>query len=325
MAAFLFAIQGALIEFASGRVATDHVDTLFAMLVSASILFCLLYRDRGSVGMLVLSGVLLGLAVLTKWLPAGMALPVQFLLLLGRQRAWKAAFLGTAVILATAAVVSLPWTLYVHAQYPAIVEAVDRGRLSRFAHVVDGQGGDPLYYFDRLRIRYGELVYLPCLWFIHATFRRKGPFDDRWAITAWLLLPYLLFSLAATKMQGYVLACTIPILAMTAAYWTSLERYLRTQPRHRWLGIAVLIALLGLPVRYTLERLKPFEDQRDLALLKQRLLALTSPAPADSTIVIGPYPIETMFYTDLTAYETLGTDEVQRLEEAGYHILRSAE
>lgn len=322
VAAFLFAIQGALIEFASGRVATDHVDTLFAMLVSASALCCLRFRDRGSRWALAGSGILLGLALLTKWLPALMVLPAQFLFLLGRRHAWKAAFIGTSVILVIAVLIALPWTLYIHARYPEIIEAVDRGRLSRFTEVIDGQGGGPLYYFDRLRIRYGDLVYLPCLWFIWSTVRRKRGIDDRWAILCWFLLPYVVFSCVATKMQGYVLACSIPILAITAAYWTRLEQHMRTRPGWRWLQLSVLSALLALPVRYTIERLKPFEDQRDRVALREQVRALASPGPADSTVVIGPYPIETMFYTPFTAYEQLTLEETERLLAAGYRIVR---
>lgn len=321
VAAFLFAIQGAVIEFGSGRVATDHVDTLLAICISAAVLFCLKYRERRSPVFLVLSGAMLGAAVLTKWWIGLMAVPAQWLFLLhGNRRRWPRATADTALMLGVALLVCLPWMLYLHATYPAIQQAMERSALERMRTVMDGQGGGPLYYVDRLRIRYGDLVYLPCLWYVCGLLR-EHPGIDRWALACWFLLPYLVFSCFSTKMQGYVLGCTVPILAITALYWTTLERRSRPGARHRWLRIAVLAALLGLPVRYTLERLKPFEDQRAQAALKQRILALPITASPDSTVVIGPYPIETMFHTGCTAYEAIAPGEREQLVNAGYRLV----
>lgn len=47
IAAFLLSINGLTIELASGRVATDHVDTFFMSLVTLSVFFILLNLKKG--------------------------------------------------------------------------------------------------------------------------------------------------------------------------------------------------------------------------------------------------------------------------------------
>jgi len=81
-AAFLYCINGFLIELATGRVATDHTDTFFYFFVELSIFFAILYAQKKKTSFNILTGICLGAAILSKWLPALIVLPIWLLLVI---------------------------------------------------------------------------------------------------------------------------------------------------------------------------------------------------------------------------------------------------
>jgi 4-amino-4-deoxy-L-arabinose transferase-like glycosyltransferase len=325
IAAFLYAVHGAVIEFASGRCATDHVDTMFSFLIGAGIVLYQSSLRRNRWLLLLASGLALGSAILTKWLPALVILPVAAALSLAeRPGAWRRTLADQVVLLITAALVAAPWTIYVKLRFPVIAHHESLMNVAHFTTALDGQGGGALYYFDRLRIAYGELIYLPCIWFLWRAFRSHKNIG-RWAILIWWLVPYIFFSFAATKMAGYVLPSAIPVLTISALFWTVLERHIRSHANYKWLGILILVALIALPVRYCIERLKPFQDLSPSREAKQNLIARIGPDPAHTVVFGCKQQYEAMFYTDCIAYER-PEDAATRdsLEKRGYRVLTIA-
>lgn len=322
IAAFLFAIQGAIIEFASGRCATDHVDTMFAFLISAGIVAyqALLGHHRWIAS--ICSGMLLGLAILTKWLPALIVLPVAGVISLWQhRRPLRETLVDQMVIIITCAIIAAPWSIYVEQHFPLVAQYESRMNVAHFTHALDGQSGGPLYYFERLRIAYGELVYLPCLWFIWrsaVSLKRKRST----IILIWWLVPYAFFSFAGTKMAGYVLPSAIPVLTICALFWIVLERKYRNAERFRWLTLTILIALLALPARYCIERIKPFQDLAPQAEAKRTLIDRIG-SHAERTVIFGcKQQYEAMFYTGCVAYERpLDPATSDSLIHLGYRVL----
>ena len=80
--------------------------------------------------------------------------------------------------------------------------------------------------------------------------------------------------------------------------------------------------MILLPVRYSLERLKPFQasvrNPRDI----QELRSLEGRFGSKRVALFNcPYPIEAMFYTPYTAYPFFPTDEQRkRVIEQGYEV-----
>lgn len=322
IAAFLYSIQGSVIEFASGRCATDHVDTMFAFLIGAGIVAYQTSLRRKRVLLILASGIFLGLAILTKWLPALIVLPVAAALSIAERRgSWRATVVDQAVLVIVATLVAGPWTVYTHTRFPEIAHYESLMNIAHFTTVLDGQGGSSLYYFDRLRIAYGELVYLPCIWYLIRSFMAHTN-AGRYVVLIWWLVPYVIFSFAATKMAGYVLPSVIPVLTISALFWTVVERHIRSQRRYRWLGIVILVALIALPVRYSIERLKPFQDLSSMREARQGLVDRIG-EEADRTVVFGcKEQYEAMFYTDCIAYERpLDAITKQWLERHGYRVI----
>ncbi len=84
-----------------------------------------------------------------------------------------------------------------------------------------------------------------------------------------------------------------------------------------------ILGLLLLPLRYSLERLKPLD--RDEAAWAKRIEveALRQPSPADSVIYFNvPHPIETMFFLGGTAYGYAPAPQVvDSLRGQGYRVI----
>ncbi|NQX92492.1 MAG: glycosyltransferase family 39 protein, partial [Flavobacteriales bacterium] len=79
IAAMLFSFNGFIIEIASGRAATDHPDMMFMTMVLLAVFFAWKQIESNKSIFLVLTGLFMGLAVLTKWLPGLIVLPVWWM------------------------------------------------------------------------------------------------------------------------------------------------------------------------------------------------------------------------------------------------------
>ena len=82
IAAALFSVNGLIIEITAGRVATDHIDLFFMILIEIAVLVVLLTIRKKTYYFTALIGVLIGLAVLTKWLAAYIILPIWAIMVL---------------------------------------------------------------------------------------------------------------------------------------------------------------------------------------------------------------------------------------------------
>src|SRR5690606_1796826 len=126
------------------------------------------------------------------------------------------------------------------------------------------------------------------------------------------------FSLAETKMQGYLLISAPAFFIVTACFFLHLYRQYQQKNKYRWLLALVLFALIALPVRYSIERIKPFQNRdRSPAWVSDLKLF-----PANEGILFNyPHPVEAMFYTNLTVYSILPADStIQLLVREGNRI-----
>jgi hypothetical protein len=381
LAGAFHAVNGYLLQLPGGRVAVDHVDNALVFLVELGIFFAVLQTrarrpqdpDRQSRwlawGGLAAVGISVGLAVLAKWLPGLLPIPVWLLLAWRRQGRGRIAA-GVAVIVACAAAVALPWQLYIQRAFPREAQWESAYNFHHLLVPIEGLGGSPLYHLARMPRFFGELIYLPVLWLLVEAGRSiiagrsRGPAGASSIaapLAAWLLLPYLAFSLAATKMGGYVMVAAPALFLTEAAFWFWLwDR--RAPPRHGARGVpapagdprapdtftappapapaprrveaargraveilrwTVLILLPLLPLHYTVERLKIRSAYDRNPPWVRALRALPARlGPGPVVLFHLEQPIEAMFYTPYTAYEGLPTPaQARRLLDAGYRVV----
>ncbi len=320
IAAFLFSIHGLIIELTAGRVATDHIDLFFLFFIELAVLLAIKFARTKSHLLNLLCGVSIGLAILSKWLPALIVLPVWGLLVLQTKKFTVAEIFKYGLLLCLAIVViALPWQVYIHLQFPEETQWENHHNTLHITEVLDKQGGPFYYHFDKMRMLFGELIYLPMLWFLYKGIKR--PFNyTRALLLIWILVPFLFFSFVATKMQGYTVFTAPAIFIVTAVFWVYLKRYI-SKFRYRWMVQLVLFLVLALPVRYSIERIKPFDHRDRNPEWARELKALNIDDP--KTILFNTrHPIEAMFYNNCVAYEHTPEPKVlERLKAMGYTII----
>ncbi|HYX26106.1 MAG TPA: glycosyltransferase family 39 protein [Thermoanaerobaculia bacterium] len=325
LAAFFHATNGYLLQLPGGRAPVDHVDNDLLFFVELGIFLSVLYLESGRRALVPAIGAAVGLAVLTKWLPGLLALPVFVALAWGRERPWRIA-LDVGVLSLAATALALPWQVYTRLAFPREAAWESAYNLRHLLVPIEGLGGSPLFYLDHMARYFGELVYLPLAWFLVKLARERQPALLRLAV--WLLLPYAAFSLAATKMAGYVMPAAPALFLVEALFWLWLLD-LDPQPWPRWrrgLRWAALALLVALPLRYTVERLKlsPGYDRNPPWVRAMRQLpSRLGPGRADRVVLLNvDRPLELMFYTPCVAYRRLATPEqIAGLRRDGYRVI----
>ncbi len=320
IAAFLYSIHGMIIEKSSGRAATEHVDIFFLVFIQVAIYFAVLFAEKKKMIYNVLCGVGIGLAILVKWLPALIVLPIWLSIQwVTKQFSYKEIFYNFLILIFTTICVFLPWQIFIMNEYP--LEAAHE-YLFNSMHVfeaVEGHDGTFSYHFDNMRIVFGELIYLPIIWFIYKTWKHFS--FNRLALLIWIFIPYIFFSLVKTKMPGYILFTAPAIFIIVALFWQYLDIYkkLFSYP----LGIKILmILLLALPVRYSLERVNYFRPWASNPLWNQEISLLKENIAGEKNVIFNSQnPIETMFHTNFVAYEIIPNQKtVSDIKAKGYEV-----
>ncbi len=325
ISAFLCAIHGLVIELASGRAGTDSIDAVFFSFVTLSIWMIVKAVSNKSYALHLVAGVFLGLALLTKWLPALIALPVWLILSMPRFKGERIRMLGClACLLFAATAIALPWQLYTISHFPLEAKWEHSYNQRHFCSALEGHDGGFFYHFDHLRMKYGELVYLSILW-VTWNGIKHGRVADR-ALLLWLWGTFLPFSFAATKMEAYTIIAAPSIFIITALAFVHLGTRLADVGKYRWMLTLIWISLLALPARYTLERVKPFAIMnRNPEWNKEITAVRKSEANNYRTVFVGcSHPIELMFATDCMAYrEKIDSVTRVRLIYNGYTVQNS--
>jgi 4-amino-4-deoxy-L-arabinose transferase-like glycosyltransferase len=320
LAAFFYAVNGLLLELAGGRVPTDHAETVFVFLVELGVFAAVLYVRRPSATRLALVGVVTGCAVLTKSLPALVILAVLFVLLWQRGP-WRRALWSCALALAVAGVVSVPWQIYIHHAFPR--EAAYENYFNTYRHLMEpleGHDGTLAYHLRVMPQIFGEAIYVPLFLVLYAIYRRRL---DRplYALVTWVALPYLFFSGVATKMPGYIMM-SAPAIFMLLAHQCGdiLEKSRGT--RLRIPALALVALLIILPVRYCMERVKPFAQLDRNPRWAQELRALPEKLrPGRAALFNVRHEIEAMFYAPVTAYSFIpNRAQIEEARRQGFSV-----
>lgn len=319
--AFLFSVNGLVIEMTSGRVATDHVDIAFMFFILLSIFLITQFIERKTMLYTVLIGVSIGGAILTKWLIGLIVLPIWLLVLWDNKSFNARTIIGHfALLLLTIALVGLPWQLYIFKEFPIEAAYESNFNLRHFTEVIEERSGSVFYFIEKIRINYGELIYLPILWLIWRILKKSRNLKQL-ALCVWFLVPLIIFSFAKTKMQGYLLFTAPALFIITAAFFFELVNF-RLTHKPKWLYNLILALLIILPIRYGIERMKPFENYDRNPNWVTELKQLNGRNIQNGILFNYENPIEAMFYTDLIVYPILPSKEkIEQLINEGYQIL----
>lgn len=137
------------------------------------------------------------------------------------------------------------------------------------------------------------------------------------------MVPFLFFSVAETKMQAYTIF-TAPAVFIMIGLFVQYLNIFRNRFKYKKGILLVIFLLIALPVRYAIERTKPYlYIKRNPDWAKEIRALETQIDHEDQTVIFNTdRPIETMFYTNCTAYkEVPETSKMAEIKEEGYHIL----
>ena len=293
-AAYLFCINGFLIDLCSGRTATDHVDTLFLFLVTFGIFLSLQdgLRNYKSYYLPVLIGIITGFAILTKWIVGIFIILIYGIVLIfyNKQtqiKKFKKLVLATACSL----IISIPWNIFAYLTYPKEYLYEQLYNLAHISKSLEGHNKPYWYFIDQARINWNELIYLYVIYFVYLIYKKRN--IDNIFILLWIAVPYLLFSLASTKMPAYVAICA-PAIFLLISWSIFCTEYFRFKN--------FLIAItIGLGIRYSIERVKPFERFHQQKVIPEFAYSIYN---IDRPIVLFGVEdhIQAMFFNDVIAY-----------------------
>lgn len=314
LAAYLQGLNGFIIANAVGRLPTDHIDCHFLFFTELSILGIVWYWKSNKFWHLLLIGGALGLAVLCKWLTAGFVIPL-FLLLLKPQKSWFSLGRDCVIIGVVAGMIALPWQFYIAQEFPQEASWEQQYNFRHLFEALEDHTGEWYYHLSKARIIWNELVYLPFLALLFVAWRDKKV--ENWFLLLWILIPYVVFSLVKTKMTAYVMI-SAPAIFMTCAWFA--EQIVQLKPV---LSKVFLALMLGLAIRYSIEKIKPFEENL-VGKAKFELVEKLKPYGNQAYTVIFnfPHPIEAMFSSEATVYSQLPSiAELKQLKMQGYNLL----
>jgi 4-amino-4-deoxy-L-arabinose transferase-like glycosyltransferase len=238
-----FVLGTSLLAFVYGRAAT--MDMLLAATVTGAIgLLGLAALDRVGRWAVPAGYALAALAVLAKG-PLGILLP---LMVLGAYLALSRDGRGARRILSLRGaliflLLALPWHVHLMlSQGRAFFDVflLDHN-LKRFFSTIHQHPG-PFYYY--IPVLLGSLfpwsgLVLPAL----ARMRPRADAGDR-LLLLWLLIPFIFFSLAGSKLPGYILPCLAPI-ALVAGRWAATVTLEDPRLHRSGLRIAALVSLVA--------------------------------------------------------------------------------
>jgi 4-amino-4-deoxy-L-arabinose transferase-like glycosyltransferase len=239
-----FALGTSLLSFAYGRAAS--MDMLLAACATAATGLVAL-RLLGIAGRAALpaAGVFVGLALLAKG-PLGLLLPglvtCGFLLIARDRTAWDRLVRPLwmpSLAAALCGLVALPW--YLAAWRAHGREFVDvfllNHNLQRFTSTIHRHPGPIVYYVPVLL-----LGLFPWAGLVPAALRAVAPRRSRadLFVLLWLALPFAFFSLAGSKLPGYILPCLAPLAILVGRV---ADRWTRGSPG-AWGRAAALLGLV---------------------------------------------------------------------------------
>lgn len=331
LAAFFLSVNGLVIELGAGRVATDHYDLLFLVFITLAIYLAQLQAQTKKLHYTFISGFFIGCALLTKWLPALIVLPVHYYFLKHYGSTKKDTVKALLFSIGSLLLIALPWQLYILHTFP---QEARWEYFHHWLHVASELEGhtDPgyFYYLDKIRINYSELVYLPLLYFLWRLGKYKPRQSQDLALFIWIFVPLVFFSLAKTKMQGYVLFICPALFMLSAEFFFKLPTILQSHKSksRSVLKMVLQIALIFLPLRYCYER---SSFGLDAALVNAETEPYKSLPKAEGKVLVlnVKWPIEFMFYTGYIAYrqDHLSAEEQEIVSKSGYTVkyLRGSE
>jgi 4-amino-4-deoxy-L-arabinose transferase-like glycosyltransferase len=321
IAALLISLNGLIIETSGGRAATDHYDVLYLFFIALGIWLSLRFSDTQKTYFNVLAGVAISAAILSRWLPALIVLPLWMLAVYySKQFTLRKIAIQFTLLCSVIAVCVIPWQLYCAFNFPAEWSWEQSYNTRHFTEALEGHSGPWYFHFEKMSIAFGDYFLIVLAWFTINTIRK--PNWQNLLLLTWLWVPLLFFTLAATKMTGYTLF-TAPAAFMMVGEFCGMLLELRSIKVWKIASPLLLLTFAIFTLRYSNERIKFFDGNTRNPRWVQQLHRLNEMNPEKKTVFFGVNrPVETMYYTSCLAYANVPDEEVLKaISRLGYRVV----
>ncbi len=322
-----------LLFLVNGIVATDQNDFTFLFLISLSFLFFLNWLKKPHFRWSFGIGLVVGFAVLTKWL-VGVLVFAPWLILIVKELKnkdlLKTYITHFLIAFSVALCVVLPWQMYMYTHFQEVYIDEMNYNTRHFFEEIEGHGGDLFYHVtDVINHIY---IYGIIFWALFTFGLFKFWKDTTTQLKIVVLTPitaiYAFFTMATTKMPAFTLPVYVFMLGFAVNgffYICSFLKFKRQQFVVITIGALLLVAQLK--PRYLMER-NGFHNATDKGMKyneRQQWVRFMEQQPKDKKRVVFNVNfidfanINWMIFTDNIAYPHAPTQsQIDDLIQKGY-------
>ncbi|HEY6159847.1 MAG TPA: glycosyltransferase family 39 protein [Bacteroidia bacterium] len=317
--ALLIATSFCIMELVDGRRGLDHNDLSFMCWISFSIWAWLEYRSSGKKWWIPVIGSLSGFAILCKWLAGLLVYLVWGACALQENKFRFKKYSDIALALLVTITIALPWQLLIFHWYPAEAKISYDYNLKHFLTPLDGHSGPWTYHFEMISGIYGTWAPWLILQALFAFYWRCRDKKTAIALLSAAAFVYAFFTITATKMSSFTTVAALPVflsfgflMELFSSTWEKLR--LRPFTARAALALALLAfaySRIDLSAFEKFHGASPPQDPCAGTLEKNRNLFKQLHLPANTVLfnVPGRHYVEAMFYSDVTAYNFIPSEE----------------
>jgi 4-amino-4-deoxy-L-arabinose transferase len=307
--ALLLSSNAILWNIASGLMCMDANDMVFMTTVLGSFWCWIRLEKSGKYVWAAGMGIFVAAAILTKWLTGCLVLEAWFCYHLLRRDLWHKTVLSRISLgVLVTAVLAGSWIYYCRLHYGRELDLELSYNHRHFWEAIEFHEEPLFFYFNKLPKDYSAVWLLLIPACIMAWHKRKT-LPELAILFLSVLTVYVFFTIAATKMEGYVLMC-MPLMCMVMAFPLSFLQ--PKQTRHKVLTVLLACGIWLLHFNPQLTQDKHFPKNGSLEygklrtdeIRQQAMYRNLNPAALDSVdcIIYAKEQLTLMFYTGKTAY-----------------------
>lgn len=301
-----------ILELISGRQDLEHNDVSFLVYISLSIWAFIEYYYTKKKIWIYLIGLFSGMAILCKWLVGLLIYFGWFSLRIMQKKIKLKENKDIFISLLITLLIVLPWQILTFLWYPTEAFNAFKYNSLHFTTPVEGHSGSFFYHFNIFNTIYGKIASFLIIPAFLSFYKKANDKKLFYSLLCIVVIVYLFFSLAATKMSSFTIIVAMIIFIAFASLTDYIINYMNqyiknVKIKHIVFGLSITaIILLKFNITY-LKKTHTFwknDNHYTRMLLHNKEVFKSLDFPSNTVLfnIKGFHYIEAMFYTGLPAY-----------------------